>query len=352
MRILDLYAGAGGLTLGFKRAFEGIDDLRFTPVDNDPFAFGTHSLNFGAHGIDKPIDVKDFMPGAGDIFDLVIGGPPCQPFSNANTRKRKNDPRLDEWRRFMRAVDLCRPRAFVVENVPALHSSPVYESLIEAGERLGYVVAGRALCAADFGAATTRTRLFIVGFRRDKARMPAWAAPMPTHRATTSEALLFETRRWVTLRDVIEGLPEPVDRHGCAAFRGHRYTDSKRDRLRASLVPVGVNALAWLRKNRPELISPTYRTRDPQFFPRAYQPLGWDKPAKTITTQFFDHAKGQLHPGGKRALTRFEAARIQGFPDDFAFVGSKEHAARQIGNAVPVPLAQAVAASVKEQMPA
>lgn len=325
MKVISLYTGAGGLDLGFERIFSAAEFDRYE-VDRAACA-ALEANGRSVHRVD--VGSVECYPSA----DLVIGGPPCQPFSKANTAKRADDPRRGAWRQFMRAVETSGASAFVFENVPDFRLSVHGTSMVQAAERMGFRITAGVYRADRCGCPTTRRRFIMVGVRTAGEISP----------------LVMDTGCRSVVRDWISMMPEPDTRYADADGM-HGWIDSERDRRRASMVPGDVEPLRWIREHVPHLIPPTYRIRDPQFFPRAYKRFEWDAPAGTLTTAFADHSKGQLHPGGRRALTPREAALIQTFPLSWEFRGNAQQVARQIGNAVPPMMAAVIAQNVKERM--
>lgn len=345
---LDLFSGAGGLSLGFERA-------GFVPrlaVDADAASIATFNAHFGPVG--RARDVEDLIA-SGDVpaADVVIGGPPCQGFSLLN-KARRNDARRALWRPFMDAVEAAGARAFVIENVAGLLNSAEEADIRARAEDLGFSLVSGLLNAADYGAPQTRRRAFVVGVKVDGgagaartatgARVPA--LPTPTH----DEKARFGRAPWTTVREALHGLPEPVG----TAIRdasppldlhfGRSPTEKSLKRYRA--VPPGGNRFD-LERNAPE-ITPDCWLRKRSGGTDLFGRLWWDRPSVTIRTEFFKPEKGRyLHPEAHRPITHREAARLMGFPDDFAFKGTKIEIARQIGNAVPPPLAEAVARALR-----
>ncbi len=156
-KLMDLFAGAGGFTQGFVQT-DRFDSV--FAIDHDPDAAETYNRNFGRHCL--AIDVNDIeaFPGA----DVIIGGPPCQGFSNLGAHL-PNDPRNQLWRHYVRAVEQAHPLVFVVENVPPLLRSEEGQELMRQTAAAGYQVEGRILNAADYGAFQTRKRTIIIGSR-------------------------------------------------------------------------------------------------------------------------------------------------------------------------------------------
>lgn len=329
LTVVDLFAGAGGFTLGFVQA-------GFVPVfavEFDKAAAETYEANFGPHCVSKDInDIKDF-PAA----DIIIGGPPCQGFSNLGAHL-PNDPRNQLWRHYVRAVDQIRPRVFVVENVPPLLNSEEGQELIRETRAMGYAVEGRILIAADYGAPQVRKRTIIIGSRIGPVVFPEQTNIKPGKRTLLNRHL----PDWVSVRQVIGDLPfEPT---GYSLHIGRNPTPKSLQRYKH--IPPGGN-----RWNLPRDLMPECWKRKTKGGTDLFGRLRWDEPSVTIRTEFFKPEKGRyLHPEAHRPITHREAARIQCFPDDFTFKGSKIAIAKQIGNAVPVRFAYAIAQAVKQMI--
>jgi DNA (cytosine-5)-methyltransferase 1 len=327
--MLDLFAGAGGLSLGF-----GMVGFRSVfAVESDASAAATYAANFGGHVHSGLIEeVQSF--GAAEI---VVGGPPCQGFSPLG-RDRDDHSRhaLNTlWRQYLRAVQQVRPKVFVVENVPEFLKSGQFQVFLEtlATDPLlsDYVVEYRVLKAAEYGVPQTRRRGFVIGSRIGP---PIW--PTPTHGPVADPPRPFRN-----VRDAIGDLPlEPTDDD--LQWRRHPTAMSLE---RYKSVPEGGNRFD-LARNRPDLLPDCWRNKK-SGTTDVFGRLRWDAPALTIRTEFFKPEKGcYLHPAANRPITHRDAARLQTFPDDFKFIGTKVQIARQIGNAVPPVLARAVAAAV------
>ncbi len=161
-RMIDLFCGAGGMTLGFTRAF----GHHFEPVwanDLETHCRDTYQANFGAHC--ECGDIVEILSKSSRKIpraDVVIGGPPCQGFSLLN-KKRIGDVRRDMWRPFLEVVERCGAKVFVIENVPQLLGSREHEKITETAEASGFSVVSAKLCAADYGVPQTRIRAFILG---------------------------------------------------------------------------------------------------------------------------------------------------------------------------------------------
>lgn len=336
LRLVDLFAGCGGFTQGF------VSTGAYAPVgavERDVDAAATYTLNFGAHV--ATMDVERWNRGSLPRADVVIGGPPCQGFSPLGTRDQ-TDVRNDLWREFVRAVGRVRPAFFVLENVPQFLASSQFRALrsaVAGGALAAWRLEAHILDAADYGAAQRRRRAIVIG---RPAGMRPLGAPPPVGSTAVLADVLRHVRPVVTETDLPACSVTVDGRRVAGAFRGPdlHVTSTASDialrRYRA--VPPGGG-----RRDLPEdLRLPAWRG-DYRGAADVMGRLRWDRPAVTIRTGFHRPEKGRfLHPEQDRALTHYEAALVQGFPDDFAWCGSKASIARQIGNAVPVPLAAAV----------
>lgn len=324
--LIDLFAGAGGMTLGFR-------DAGFKPVlavEKERDFAETYAANFGPHVLTE--DIADLVDGGGiqAQADVVIGGPPCQGFSNL-TGNKANDPRRAMWRFFMDVVESSRCQAFVVENVQNLLKSPEGLAIIATGKELGFHVTSGWRLASNFGVPQNRRRAIIIGSKFGPIELPEGNG----RRATVREAFAGIPLRPV--RTDIRSLPA----RGADLHIGRNPTAVSLQRYR--LIPPGGNRFD-LQRLAPEL-TPACWIRKTKGGTDLFGRLDWDGPARcTIRTEFYKPEKGRyLHPSEDRPITHWEAARLQTFPDDFGWVGAKIRIAMQIGNAVPPTFARAIA---------
>jgi DNA (cytosine-5)-methyltransferase 1 len=358
--MIDLFAGCGGMTSGFAAA------KGYTPVmsvEFDLHAAATYAANFG-EGHTRYTDIA-LVPDA-DIpeVDLIIGGPPCQGFSNLGSRDVK-DPRNKLWKEYIRFVKHAAPKVFVIENVDRFFSSSEF-ALLQAEAAPGglledYTLSSGFLLAADFGVPQRRKRTIVIGSRIGKIPLPT-----PTH---ARPGTLGDLPEWHTTRDVLTGLPEvapttslpdsTVEFFGRGipgVFKssdlhiGRTPTQLSLDRY--ACIPPGGG-----RFDLPDhLLSRCWREKKTGTTDVMGR-MRWDSPSLTIRTEFFKPEKGQyLHPQWEpgpnghrvdRPITHLEAARLQSFPSDFLWCGTKIQVAKQIGNAVPPMLAEAIAHHLK-----
>ncbi|WP_233713001.1 DNA cytosine methyltransferase [Amaricoccus solimangrovi] len=361
---VELFTGCGGLALGLSRA--GFAAARMVEWDR-------HSVENVRHNRDRGLDhVRDWPLDQGDVrgvdwtghagLDLVAGGPPCQPFSIGG-KHRGQDDRRDMWPEAVRAVRETRPRAFLFENVRGL-TRPAFaeyldwilkalgqpsKALRDGESRLAhrarlrgapeYRVGVHSVNAADFGAAQKRHRVILMGLRADLGLAPPELEP--TH---SRERLVWE--QWVT--------GEYWARHGIARPAAPPAQDAGLAR-RLAAAGVRPETLPWrtVRDALAGLGAPgtgALANHVAQPGARAYpghtgSPL--DQPAKALKAGVHGVPGGEnmlaLPDGSVRYLTVREAARLQGLPDDYEFIGSWSENMRQLGNAVPTQLAEAAA---------
>lgn len=370
LRMIDLFAGCGGMTVGF--AVEGFRSV--LAVEWDRAAAATYAANFGEEHViagDIARVPDEIIPEA----DIIIGGPPCQGFSNLGL-KDINDPRNQLWREYMRFVTHSRPKVFVIENVDRFAKSPEFAMLLaetDHGALAEYELQHAVLNAADYGVAQRRKRTIVIGSRIGRIDLPE-----PTHAKEPADG--SSLLPWRTVRDVISAIPphpsttELPDSSSVffgesmpGVFRGldlHiRRTPTSKSLDRYSFVPPGGG-----RFDLPQALLPNCWANKPTGTTDVMGRLRWDAPSVTIRTEFFKPEKGQyLHPQWEpgdwveeygqhrsdpvrsvdRVISHFEASLIQDFPPDYRWVGTKIQIARQIGNAVPSGLARAIAQQIK-----
>lgn len=333
---IDLFCGAGGLSLGLEEAgfrIAGAFDA-WSP------AVRSYRLNFPGHpcfmeDVDQLDAARLSVLGMPNEPDLVAGGPPCQGFS-AQRIGGDDDQRNDLVLSFLRVATTLRSRMFVMENVTGLLGARGRATLarfMAIAEASGYVVRTSVLDAADFGLPQHRQRVFVVGRRRDVQGSFTFPQNIRSCPMTVAEALSD------LAPPAEEGATEPVDPL-------HVITPlSALNRRRIEMVPPGGGF-----EDLPiELRANCHKAGAARIGHRAvYGRLHPDRPAGTITAMFDSFTRGRFgHPVEPRNLTLREGARLQGFPDGHRFVGTKREMVKQIGNAVPPPMARAIAVAVR-----
>lgn len=319
--ILSLFSGCGGLDLGFEQAGFRVGlayDLR-------PSAIASHNYNrdkISAFVRDvTQIRLSDLDKDFGEKFYPcgVIGGPPCQSFSRANSSKKANDPRTKLARSFFSlALRVHRNRGgldfIVMENVPEIvkaEGGRLLQTEIDRLEAAGFVVLCDVYDAVNYGVPQTRKRLFLIALNKSHYA-GAWCKPR-------------KTRKITVVGDIISGLTEPVHyihsksvqsypehpNHWCMTPRSKKFFDS-------SLTPGRSTG-------------------------RSFKTLAWDKPSYTVS---YGHREVHVHPECNRRLSVFEAMLIQGFPRSYSLLGTLSSQFSQVSEAVPPPLAKVIAQSV------
>lgn len=306
LRCIEICAGAGGQAIGLERSgFEGI-----VHVELDPHACGTLRRNRPAWNVVEA-DVREFSASDCGEVDLLAGGVPCPPFSVAGKQKGPEDER-DLFPEALRLISECLPKAVMLENVRGLLGTVFADYRLHLKKKLrdlGYEAGWHLLNASDFGVPQLRPRVVLVAVREDVA--PQFYPPIP----------------------LTDGLPSPpvgkalFDLMAANGWEGAFAWAAKADGIAPTLV-------GGSKKHGGADLGPTRAKRD-------WAALGVD--GKSLA----DEAP---RPGftGLPKLTLRMAARIQGFPDDWEFVGGKTAAYRQIGNAFPPPVAHAVASRIRD----
>jgi DNA (cytosine-5)-methyltransferase 1 len=374
--LVDLFAGPGGLTLGFKESgfFQPI-----VGVESDPVVAETYQRNLATPVILKkveevsPHEIKKLASEKGyDHIDIVVGGPPCRPFTTANTgetrwkiiKEREKYSNHPNWVSFYEIVCALKPLAVVAENVMGFQNSPdVFLTFVTNLLSSGYVADSQELDASHFGVPQKRRRIFIVGIRG----------------LDIDKSLLFpkpkDTPKLVKVREAIGDLPSlSNDKPNCEKptyERGHptSFQSLMRDgqtevqdhtvhavhpvmAKRFEYIPQGYNLLKALRERRipADIMKKSYfrgkrivafsKKTLKNMHSNIYRRLEWNKPSCTIT-----HVRKTvlIHPLEHRLLSVREAARLQSFPDWYRFSGSINQQYQQIADAVPPLLAKELA---------
>lgn len=299
MKVVSLFSGAGGLDLGFIKAGHQVVWANDLYAD----AVATYRRNIGLDIVEG--DIRAVPSIRIPDCDIVVGGFPCQGFSVANTKRHSQDARNALYRELLRVVQDKQPKFFLAENVKGLLSlekGAVFRMIVDDFKRLNYKVKFRVLNAADYGVPQVRERVIIVGVRNDIDF--EYHFPQPTHSKEGAVGL----PRWISVGEALRDVPDPDQAN---ALYNHTYSKYK------------LNINGYL----------GHRLLDPA------------KPAPTVTARG-DNKGGVVihpHPNGLRRMTCRELALVQGFPLDFFFCGANTSIYRQIGNAVPMPLAYRVA---------
>ncbi|MHC2849160.1 DNA (cytosine-5)-methyltransferase 1 [Corynebacterium mucifaciens] len=381
--LMDLFAGAGGLTEGLREA--GFASLYANEVITqfaETFKHNHPGVMVDARDI-RTIDAAEvrhqLKMNRGDL-DLLAGGPPCQGFSIYAPTRRKDDYRNHLFLEYMRFVEEFQPKVVLIENVPGLISfeqGATLEAIFETLSGIGYSPDVRVLYAPHFGVPQTRWRTMIIATRGTSA--PASIFPAPTRVAprrvnftsTWKGKALVQPEpvalpEHTTIRDAIGDLPrlksgesypdlgpyrtEPQNsyqsrlRLGSPGVRNHEAPRLSATNLeRFKHIPVGGNWTDIPRDLLPEGMKKARPTDHTKRYGRAHP----DGLSSTILTKCDPHWGAFIHYDQQRSYTVREAARIQSFPDSYTFLGSRVDQYTQVGNAVPVLLAEAVGHSIR-----
>lgn len=339
--VIDLFAGVGGLSLGFEMA--GFDIAVANEYDTSIAAAYTknHPDTKMIVGDITEIDIeKEFAPYKGKVT-AVIGGPPCQGFSQKGQRKSINDPRNFLFRHYYEVVKTVQPTYFVIENVPNLlttENGVFKDEIIELFNGIGYAVSSGVLRASDFGVPQDRRRTCIIGKLGDRAvRLPEPNGMKTTIWDAISDLSYLDSGQGAEMQDY--RLPAQSS-----------YQESLRENSTHLFNHVATNhsptTLKRLRMIEPEkgkeMLPEEHHTKS--IYSGTWCRMRKDGIAKTITTRYDTPSSGEFtHPYLDRAITTREAARIQSFPDTYRFFGSKSSQMKQVGNAVPPLLGKAIA---------
>lgn len=339
-----MFSGVGGLSLGFEMAgFSVALANEYDPSIAEAYIKNRTNPNMIIEDITKlPIELT-FAPYAGKI-DVVVGGPPCQGFSQKGQRKSINDERNYLFQYFFKVVEFIKPTYFLMENVPNILTSEngyFKDEIYALFGSLGYSIDSAVLNAADYGVPQNRRRAFILG------KQGAFCLPLP---ASINQSISI----WDAISDLAflksgEGQEEQeyiynaqseyqkMLRNGSNVLFNHIATQHSELALeRLGLIPPN--------KGR-EVLPPEHLTKS--IYSGTWSRMCKDKISVTITTRFDTPSSGKFtHPYLDRAITVREAARIQSFPDTFRFWGNKSSQMKQVGNAVPPILAKAIAANI------
>jgi DNA (cytosine-5)-methyltransferase 1 len=372
-KFIDSFAGCGGLSLGLSNA--GFKPLLVNEIDPRLLEtyFFNHELGLDSYYCD---DIKNLVEGNvlnDSLFsdlDLVVGGPPCQGFSMANRQRILDDPRNVLYKQFLKLLARTRPKFFVMENVKGMMKKS-NEIINDFKTLLGsdYSLRVTLLNAKDFGIPQNRERVFVIGTRLQHVDMDVVLKEIDTHRFKSTQYLL---------KDALFGLPELKSKkernksHKENDHIGFKFTQEKntiendflkfiggqstylsnhtnrfnneRDIEIFNRLPQGGNSL----HSCIEDIMP-YRHRNHMFKDKYYK-LKDDDVCKTITSHMKFDCNMYIHPRQARGLSPREAARVQTFPDSYVFMGAKNIWYAQIGNAVPVKLAEVIGEVIMNQL--
>jgi len=373
-RSLDLFSGCGGLSLGLSMAKSpnGSNIETAVAIDNWKIACETFKENMGVEPICGEINselIKKVHKESGP-FDIVVGGPPCQGFSTAGKRALDDD-RNKLVLEFLKAIEICNPKVFVMENVTGFKTfqgGHLYEEVINFARNLGYQVRSAIVLASLVGVPQRRKRFLLVGSKVGRFKFPAEVTSQQQYLDENFEFgdFFMQTpsdgvEKW-SFDDATSDLPSLK-----AGERKEEYAGSPKNELQKyfrngsdkpidhfavghkpyflemlSYIPEGKSALdPEVQDTMPEHLRPK------SGFKNSYQRIVGNAPSPTITRNFTTPSSANcIHPHQDRALSLREGARCQSFPDSYQFLGSTEEVRLQIGNAVPPLLGKAIGESI------
>ena len=359
---IDLFAGCGGLTEGFYREEEIENAVMCDDITRE--------------GLLEDMDQR-----VSEEVDIIIGGPPCQAFSSVGRAQDPNsmseDPRNYLFENYLEVLNHYKPKMFIFENVKGLLTAhpkgvDIFDLIIRDMSKTYKVVSNKEtilLNAVNYGVPQNRERVILCGIRNDIDVEPEefYKKLIPTHSVVAKEGL----KPAVTVREAIADLPKLLPGEGTEIIdfnetkfndyllqirrkdfgklyqhvaRKHNENDRERYRI---LSEHGNWQLKDLAEVRPDLVH-----HDPKHFGNRYTVQEWDKPGRTVVAHLYKDGNLFIHPDSvqERTFTVREAARIQSFPDDFFFEGSRTEQFKQVGNAVPPLMAEAFAVTMKEML--
>lgn len=340
-RVIDLFAGVGGLSLGFEK--KGFDVVLANEYDASIAAsyIANHKNTKMIVGDITSLDLEDTFGKLAGTIDVVIGGPPCQGFSQKGQRKTIHDERNFLFKYYVSVVELVTPKYFVMENVPNLLTAEggyFRDEIEELFNKLGYSLEYGVLNASNYGVPQNRRRAIIIG----KLDGDAPKLPVPKRNKVTI---------WDAISDLAylesgEGSEEQEYKYPADSdYEKMLRKDSSKlfNHIATKHSPLALERLALIPPNAGrEVLPEEHLTKS--IYSGTWTRMKKDEISVTITTRFDTPSSGKFtHPFLNRAITVREAARIQSFPDDFHFVGNRGSQMKQVGNAVPPLLAAAIA---------
>lgn len=392
---IDLFSGCGGLSEGFYRM--GFTALAHVEINH--WACETLRKRMAYYGykninnevIEKDITSEDILLDidkavAGRSVDVIVGGPPCQAYSTAgrvrDSKGMASDPRNFLFESYVRILEHYRPKFFVFENVTGLLSAkvngkPILPSIMKALGTAYKVISDPAILVhntADYGVPQIRKRVIIMGVRKDidnKDVIDLYNDVLKTHWNPETESESRKgLKKFISVKEAIGDLP-PVEPGEDASTDTYNYPcdnaflkrigsagihplmdhiarkHNALDRERFAIMINNHWSFGQLRKEMPQ-----YEHEHARVFDNSYVVQWWDLPSKTILAHIHKDGFQFIHPDSNqtRSFTVREAARIQSFPDDFEFAGSRGEKYKQIGNAVPPLFAEALAKSIKKNL--
>jgi DNA (cytosine-5)-methyltransferase 1 len=329
-KVIELFAGAGGLALGLEKAgFEAIGLVEWDKDASNTLEANRPHWNVISDDIANIscLDLEEYFSIKKGELDLLSGGAPCQSFSYAGKRLGLEDARGTLFYHYAIFLEKLKPKMFLFENVRGLlthDNGRTYETIKNIFHSKGYEIQQEVLNAWDYGVAQKRERLITIGVRRDLASSTHFKFPKPHDYKPV-------------LRDILLNVPESD---------GARYSDEKRKIFK--LVPPG----GYWRDIPPRIAKAYMKSCWNMEGGRTgiLRRLSLDEPSLAVLTSPSQKQTDRCHPTEPRPFTVRENARCQGFPDDWKFCGSVSQQYKQVGNAVPVELAYSVAKEIAKAL--
>lgn len=353
-KVIDLFAGAGGISYGFEQAGYRI----IAALDNDENSRITYARNFPntryyfnkIENIDARVMLRDLELKKGEL-DCLVGGPPCQGFSI------KGDMALDDtrnilFRHFIRFVNDLKPKIVLIENVPpilTLGNNKFRDEICQLFKDIGYKTSYKNLMASDYGVPQKRRRAFFIALKDHKE--PCF--PSPTHSINCKDSTL---KSYVTVWEAISDLPrlkigQRIENYDKSPFNDYQkimrkgqnklYNHEAKVQNQKNIERIRVLKQGQNMKDLPK------KLQAKSGFSQAYGRLSNNKPACTITANMHNLGSGRyIHPTQNRGITVREAARLQSFDDRFIFYGPFFSHYRQVGNAVPPLIVKIIAEKI------
>lgn len=363
-KVLDLFAGVGGLSYGFAHDdnFEIVAANEILPDMAKAYSLNHKNVkmynfdikDFGLKNLTEDLHIKK-----GDI-DLIVGGPPCQAFSTVGKRLI-DDPRGQLFQEYYRVLKELNPKVFLFENVKGLLSmqkGELFKTILSLFESLGYKVKYEVLNSADYGVPQIRERVIIIGTKLNKD----FKYPNKTHCNLDDNNIINQNLKpYLSLAEAISDLPFIKSNEESFEYSSEAHNDFQRlmrkaapKKLMEHNAPKNNEKLVKLMECLPDGGTPLdlpVELRPKSGFKNTYCRLWWERPAPTITRNLSTPSSSRcIHPKAPRPLTTREGARIQCFPDNYIFYGSRSSKNLQIGNAVPTFLSIALKNSIKQHL--
>lgn len=388
---IDLFAGCGGLTEGFYRVgYKALLHLEINKAACETLKTRMRYYGYSQEDIENAVMcdditreglIEDMDQRVSEEVDIIIGGPPCQAFSSVGRAQDPNsmseDPRNYLFENYLEVLNHYKPKMFIFENVKGLLTAHpkgvnIFDLIVRDMSKTYKVVSDKEtilLNAVNYGVPQNRERVILCGIRNDINIEPEefYEKLIPTHSIVAKDGL----KPAVTVREAISDLPKLFPGEGMEVinFNETKFNDyllrirskdfgklyqhvarkhNKNDRERYRILSEHGNwQLKDLAEVRPDLVN-----HDPKHFGNRYTVQEWDKPGRTVVAHLYKDGNLFIHPDStqERTFTVREAARIQSFPDDFFFEGSRTEQFKQVGNAVPPLLGKAIGQSIKQYL--